>query len=185
MISRNAARPKFNKLRDVRRPQEGGLGRARHAGKRPVWQYAALQRATDGGPKMSEILVLPSGVGRSYEMGKMQAVFKADEDETSQQYAVSEWWLEPGCDGPGAHSHEVNEELFYVLEGTVNLLIGDKWIDAAPGTFVRIPAGITHDFRNTTKRRAGLLNIFIPGGFERNMPAIVDWFAQQEAPETT
>jgi hypothetical protein len=42
---------------------------------------------------------------------------------------------------------------------------------------MRIPAGITHDFENRTDQRMGLLNVFIPGGFERKMPAIVDWFA--------
>ncbi|MCT7375876.1 cupin domain-containing protein [Chelativorans salis] len=127
---------------------------------------------------MKKVLVLPKGSGRSYDMGKMQAVFKADEDETSQRYSVSEWWLEPGCNGPGAHSHEENDELFYVLEGTVSLLAADEWLDATAGTFIRIPAGVTHDFRNTSGHRAGLLNVFIPGGFERHMPAIVDWFAQ-------
>ena len=47
-----------------------------------------------------------------------------------------------------------------------------------PGSFVRIPARVMHDFRNTTARDAGLLNVFIPGGFERKMPAIVEWFAK-------
>jgi quercetin dioxygenase-like cupin family protein len=127
---------------------------------------------------MEDALVLPRGAGRSYEMGKMRAIFKADGTETSQRYAVSEWWLEPGCDGPGAHSHEENEELFYVLEGTVSFLVADEWIEADAGTFVRIPPGITHDFHNTGNSKAGLLNIFIPGGFERHMPAIVEWFAK-------
>ncbi len=44
---------------------------------------------------------------------------------------------------------------------------------------MRIPAGVTHDFRNRSAERAGLFNVFIPGGFERNMPMIVDWFAKQ------
>jgi hypothetical protein len=34
-----------------------------------------------------------------------------------------------------------------------------------------------HDFKNSTNEKTGILNFFIPGGFERNMPAIVDWFA--------
>lgn len=35
-----------------------------------------------------------------------------------------------------------------------------------------------HDFRNPAEEEAGLLNVFVPGGFERNMPAIVEWFAE-------
>jgi hypothetical protein len=34
-------------------------------------------------------------------------------------------------------------------------------------------------FENRTARRAGALNVFIPGGFESNMPAIVEWYRAQ------
>jgi len=122
-------------------------------------------------------IVLPPAGGRFYEMGAMQAVFKADEDETEQRYSVSEWWLEPHADGPGPHKHDANDEVFYVIEGRPSLLVGDRWIDGERGAFFRIPAGVMHDFRNPTGERAGLLNFWIPGGFERNMPAIVEWFA--------
>jgi hypothetical protein len=44
---------------------------------------------------------------------------------------------------------------------------------------LRIPAGVTHDFENRSTNRAGALNVFLPGGFEVMMPAIVDWFATQ------
>ncbi len=125
-----------------------------------------------------EILVLPPGQGRAYNCGTMAAIFKADENETDEKYSVSEWWLEPNSDGPGAHRHEDNDEVFYVLEGTAAIFAGDKWLDAEKGTFIRIPAKTTHDFANRTDRKAGLLNFFIPGGFERNMPAIVNWFEE-------
>lgn len=121
-------------------------------------------------------LILPEGQGRVYNCGTMTAIFKADEDETSEKYSISEWWLEPNSDGPGAHSHDHNDEVFYVLEGTTSFLVGDKWIDADKGTFLRIPAKTMHDFKNQTSEKTGILNFFIPGGFERNMPAIVKWF---------
>jgi hypothetical protein len=50
--------------------------------------------------------------GRKYNMGTMKAVFKADEAETQERYSVSEWWLEPNSDGPGAHLHQANDEIF-------------------------------------------------------------------------
>ncbi len=108
----------------------------------------------------------------------MTAVFKADEGETTERYSVSEWWLEPNSTGPGAHFHEANDEVFYVLEGTATILAGDEWRELSKGAFIRIPAGVMHDFENRSTDRAGLLNFFIPGGFERNMPAIVEWFAK-------
>jgi hypothetical protein len=54
-------------------------------------------------------------------------------------------------------------------------------VDAAKGTFLRIPAGITHDFENRSAALAGFLNIYIPGGFEKDMPAIVKWFEERAA----
>lgn len=126
-------------------------------------------------------IVLPAGEGRSYAMPGMKAVFKADGEETANAYCVSEWWLEPGADGPGAHMHEENDEIFVVLSGTVSILAGEEWVAASEGTTIVVPAGVTHDFRNTTGERAGLLNVFIPGGFEQRMPAIMAWYAQNPA----
>ena len=121
-------------------------------------------------------IFLPPDGGRSYEMKTMRAVFKADGDETGNRYCVSEWWLDAHKPGPGAHKHDANEEIFYVLEGRPSLLIGEVWIDAPRGSFIRIPAGVMHDFENCTSERIGLLNFFIPGGFEPMMPMIVQWF---------
>jgi mannose-6-phosphate isomerase-like protein (cupin superfamily) len=116
-----------------------------------------------------ELLVVPPGDGRRYQLGAMQSRFLADADETGDRYCVSEWWLDGGEDGPGPHSHESNEELFYVLEGTMTFLVGERVVDAPRGTFIRIPAGVVHDFRNRSQARAGTLNVFIPGGFERRV----------------
>lgn len=124
-------------------------------------------------------IVLGPGEGRSYAMGAMRAVFKADEAETGAGYSISEWWLEPYTAGPGAHSHADNDDVFYVLEGEISFLIGEEWTKVKAGGFVRAARGVTHDFRNDTGQRAGMLNLYIPGGFERDMPAIADWFARQ------
>jgi mannose-6-phosphate isomerase-like protein (cupin superfamily) len=127
------------------------------------------------GRQADEVIFLPPGGGRSYEVGPMHAVFKADGQDTDDRYCVSEWWLDAGQPGPGPHSHEANEELFYVLEGTISFLVGTEWIEAPRGSFLRIPAGATHDFENRGDVRAGALNVFIPGGFETLMPRIVSW----------
>jgi len=119
---------------------------------------------------------LPPGEGRSYPMGRISAVFKADGEETEGGYSISEWWLEPHTQGPGAHSHE-EDDIFYVIEGTMSLLIGERWIDAPRGSFVLAPGGMTHDFENRSSERAGVLNFSIPGDFEKNMLPIAEYFA--------
>ena len=127
--------------------------------------------------KLRDPLLLNPGEGRVYTMGGITAIFKADGEETSGQYSISEWWLEPFTTGPGAHSHP-EDDVFFVLEGTMSFLIGDQWIDAHKGSFVLAPAGITHDFENRSATYAGVLNISAPGNFEQHMPAIVEWFKQ-------
>lgn len=125
-----------------------------------------------------KIITLPPGGGRRHEMGKLAALFKADEADTNARYSVSEWLLEPGQEGVGAHRHEANDEVFFVLDGTPELLLDRDWIAFPAGAFVRIPAGVIHDFRNRSDRPARLLSVFIPGGFERDMPKIVEWFGK-------
>jgi len=122
-------------------------------------------------------IFLPPAAGRSYPMGRISAVFKADGDETQRAYSISEWRLEPHTQGPGAHSHP-EDDIFYVIEGTMSFLVDDRWIDAPQGSFVLAPGGVTHDFENRSSSRASVLNFSIPGDFERDMPAIAEWFAE-------
>ncbi len=65
-----------------------------------------------------------------------------------------------------------------MIEGTMSFLIGDRWREAPEGSFVLAPGGTTHDFENRSSSRAGVLNFSIPGDFEKNMPAIATWFAE-------
>lgn len=125
-------------------------------------------------------LVLTAGQGRIYNLGAMTAIFKADENETDYKYSISEWWLDPNANGPGAHQHEDQDQIFYVLEGTVSMLIEDNWIDAGKGTFIRISRNTTHTFANRTDKKAGMLNFDIPGGFEKNLPSMVKWFEENK-----
>jgi mannose-6-phosphate isomerase-like protein (cupin superfamily) len=119
-------------------------------------------------------VVLATGAGRHYPMGQIAATFKADEAETAFAYSISEWWLEPHTSGPGAHSHD-EDDVFYVLEGTMSLLVGERWLDATRGTFVLVPGDTQHDFENRSGERAGILN-FSPAPFEPEMPGIAAWF---------
>jgi mannose-6-phosphate isomerase-like protein (cupin superfamily) len=122
-------------------------------------------------------VVLKPGEGREYPMGRIAAVFKADGEETQSKYSISEWWLAPKTKGPGAHSH-AEDDIFYVIEGTMSVLVGESWVHAERGSFVLVPGGVTHDFENRGHIRAGVLNLSIPGAFEPQMRGIAEWFTQ-------
>lgn len=133
-----------------------------------------MEQDQDDKPVRPPLVLLPSA-GRRYPMGRIEAVFKADGEETQNAYSISEWRLQPNTTGPGAHAHP-EDDTFFVIEGTMSILVGDRWIDATVGSFVLIPGGTTHDFENRSDAPAAVLN-FSPAAFEASMPAIADWFA--------
>ncbi|WP_217705448.1 cupin domain-containing protein [Peristeroidobacter soli] len=120
--------------------------------------------------------IVPPGQGRVYPMGKMRAVFKADLGETDTRYSISEWWLEPNTTGPGAHSHP-EDHVYYVIEGQLSVFFDGAWSQAARGSYILIPGGTAHDFQNRGTQPVGFMSINVPGGFEKQMPGIVEWFA--------
>lgn len=124
----------------------------------------------------SDVIILTPEQGRIYHLGPMTAVIKADENETDGKYGISEWVLEPNMEGPHVHKHEDKEHIFYVLEGTMSVFITDKWEEAEKGTFIRISQNTLHTFANRTDKKASFLNIDIPGGFEKDMYAMEEWF---------
>lgn len=132
--------------------------------------------AAAASPSTRNPVVLAPGAGRAYPMGRISALFKADGPETADRYSISEWWLEAHTKGPGAHSHP-EDDVFFVIEGTMSFLVGNAWTDAPKGSFVLAPGGVSHDFENRSSARAGVLNFSAPGGFEEHMPGIAQWFA--------
>jgi mannose-6-phosphate isomerase-like protein (cupin superfamily) len=120
-------------------------------------------------------VVLGPGEGRAFPMGRLSAVFKADGAESDHQYSISEWWLEPHTKGPGTHQHP-EDDVFFVLGGTMHLMVGTDWVEAPAGSFVLVPGGTPHDFENRGSERAGFLNVSTPGDFEPSMPDIASWF---------
>lgn len=134
---------------------------------------------TSPGTKRSAVVRAP-GDGRVYPLGLMSAVFKADGTETGGTYSVSEWILEPHSPGPGAHVHEQEDDVFYVLEGTVTFILDGETREASAGGFVLAAAGVRHDFENRSDRPARLLN-FYTGPFEKDMPMIADWYRTHPA----
>ena len=131
---------------------------------------------TSSAPLVRKALILAPGQGRRYPMGRMRAVFVADTAETDSRYSVSEWWLERNTRGPGSHSHP-EDHVFYVIEGTVSIVIDGAWSHAVRGSYALIPGGTPHDFANRGNDRCGFISLNVPGGFELAMPCITQWFA--------
>jgi mannose-6-phosphate isomerase-like protein (cupin superfamily) len=68
-----------------------------------------------------------------------------------------------------AHVHPDEDDAFYILEGELTFFFDDEEATATPGTFVLVPPGIEHGFRNETEQPVRMLNIHAPAGFDRRI----------------
>ena len=59
-----------------------------------------------------------------------------------------EMLVPPGSNVPPPHSHTANEELVYVLEGTLRYTVGSETRDLHPGDSMATPCGAIHAFSN-------------------------------------
>ena len=103
--------------------------------------------------------------------------FLATGEDTDGQYFLVEAIVPPGG-GPPFHIQTREEEAFYILEGVVTFYGAEGEIEAGPGTYLNIPKGAKHRFRNNTDSTAKLLFFFAPAGIE----ALFDEFAAFDDP---
>jgi mannose-6-phosphate isomerase-like protein (cupin superfamily) len=68
-----------------------------------------------------------------------------------------------------AHTHGEEDDAFYILEGEMTFLFGGREVAAPPGTFVLVPPGVEHGFRNDGSRPVRMFNIHAPAGFDRRI----------------
>jgi uncharacterized cupin superfamily protein len=82
----------------------------------------------------------------------------------------------PGSNVPPPHSHSANEELVYVLEGTLRYTVGGETRDLAPGDSMATPRGVVHGFSNPHAVAARALVINTPdigARYFRDVSAVV------------
>lgn len=64
------------------------------------------------------------------------------------QMGCFELRVPPGSNVPPPHSHSANEELVYVLEGTLRYTVGNETRDLQSGDSMATPRGVAHAFSN-------------------------------------
>lgn len=103
----------------------------------------------------SRVVVRPPGAG-----------FKVISKDTSGAYSLAENRRDPGS-GVDPHTHSIEDESFYVVEGQFTFQIGERSVDAPAGTFVFGPRGVRHSYKNTGTTPGRLLVLSSPAGFEK------------------
>ena len=103
-----------------------------------------------------QVMIREPGDGRTIGLVGDVYRFVATGAETGGKYATFEATVLPGG-GPPPHIHRREVESFYVLEGEIAFRVGEQRHVAKPGTFVHMPIGTPHAFKNETNERAKML----------------------------
>jgi len=112
---------------------------------------------------IKEIILAP-GQGHHLTTGNSQITFKAVGADTLGHLGLFENLIQPGGTAPILHLHRQMEEMFYVLEGQVEIQVGNQIVQGQPGAFVLVPRNTPHTFANRSSKPAKLLIMFCPGG---------------------
>lgn len=116
----------------------------------------------------------PEGIAPGYRLGSGEGpavwfqggiiTMKARRHDSDGQFGLTEWYGPRGMVAPG-HVHEHEAEGFYILEGTLDIGVGDTVYQAAPGDYIYVPKQTVHDWV-VTSASCKFLVFIIPGGFE-------------------
>jgi len=83
----------------------------------------------------------------------------------------------PAGNGPPAHIHSADDELFIIVEGEYRVYLDGVWTNVGPGTVVYLPRGSTHTFQVVGPTPGKHWVLTTPSGFERFFARTAEVFA--------
>ena len=93
--------------------------------------------------------------------------FKIRAADSGGLVSFFEFALDGWQSGPDLHLHSASDESFYVLEGALEMQVGDERHVLEAGEFAWVPRDTPHTFANAGADPARALTIATPGGIER------------------
>jgi quercetin dioxygenase-like cupin family protein len=129
---------------------------------------------------MDEPVILRPGEGETIsDSPKRVTRIKVTTDDltvTDNRYAEGE-------SGPDSHVHREHCDCFYLYGGELTFVVGkeDQAVKAGEGTWVMVPPGLVHTFRNDGPADACFLNVHAPSrGFGEHLQAMRDASTDEE-----
>jgi quercetin dioxygenase-like cupin family protein len=110
------------------------------------------------------VTVLPQA-GEKADFGGLGVCWKIDGLLTNERLAVVHHPLAPRALAAPLHYHRNEDELSYVLTGSLGALLGDAVVTAAPGTWLFKPRHQWHTFWNNGDDPCEIIEIISPAGF--------------------
>ena len=163
--------------------------------------------STDGAQPLATprqpLAVVGTDAGEELRLGPIKCRIVEDGTQTDNRLSTIIFTLPPHTPGPPGHWHEMHDETFFVLRGTLQFHtlapgVAPQPITAPAGTFVSVPTRSPHTFANPFGDEAEVLVTFTPAFYvdyfrlmarlgtemtrERNLELMAR-FATIEAPE--
>jgi mannose-6-phosphate isomerase-like protein (cupin superfamily) len=110
---------------------------------------------------MAKVLGRGEGTARYVARGSVM-FFKALAEQDGGDVSLMERTLPPGGRRPPTHRHDGCSEAYFVLEGTVSVVVDGSELLLGPEDFVLVPRGVSHTFGNGGDREARLLVLHAP-----------------------
>jgi len=110
---------------------------------------------------MARGIFLEPGQGTIYSARGSKMTFKALHETTGGAFSFMERDLPVGNRRPQPHTHK-GAEGFYVLEGSIEFIVGGESRRGGPGFWALVPSGVSHTFGNAGDAPARLLIIHSP-----------------------
>jgi mannose-6-phosphate isomerase-like protein (cupin superfamily) len=114
-------------------------------------------------PKFDRSVVVRGAAAEVVGAPTAKVKLLADSSATGGALSTVHVSLEKGADGARPHRHDHSAEMFYVLDGAVQLLSGAEIVRAEPGDVVVVPPGLAHAFAAERGSRAEILIVIAPG----------------------
>jgi len=111
-------------------------------------------------------IYVSKGNGDKVPVGGNAMTLKLSKMQTGGCLSFFENTLAPGFMGAPPHFHQTFDEICYVLEGTVHVLVGEEVFELNAGDVHLRPRGIMHTFWNSGTQSARCLELSVPGGHE-------------------
>ena len=96
----------------------------------------------------------------------IETVVRSSGSQTQGRFFMSEHLSMPPGFGSPYHTHQHEDEIFYVVEGEVAFVLDGAWTKAGPGTCVFGPRSIAHGFQVVGSSPARMLLMTTPAKFE-------------------
>ena len=112
---------------------------------------------------MNSFGVIKAGEGDNYPYSQDHCFVKVSSHQTKGELSMVEDTLKPGF-YLKRHHHKIMTEVFYILEGEIELIFDEETVVGKPGDTITVPPDVWHAAR--CEKGGKMLTIFKNGQFD-------------------